>query len=107
MGNAHGFQQFVVLVHEDYPCLFDVEVLHLRMQVVVDGRCRTQLQAILGSLHGAALAQLAGSEDGDGLGFADAIVLAELTDGQFAQRVQVVVTVFQHALHQFHGCLFG
>ena len=52
--------------------------------MVVDTRGGAKVGTLLGRLLLTAFAQLAGSEDGDGLGLAHAFILHELVDGHLA-----------------------
>ena len=90
----------MVLIHEQQPELFDIAILQDGVHVVVDASGRSQVGALLRALHLSALAQFAGGQNGDGLGLAHTLVLAELSDGHLAQRVEVVVAVAQNFLHQ-------
>ena len=106
-GDAHLLDETVVLVHQQQPELFYVTVLKHRVHVVVDACGGAYIGTFFGFLHLAALAQFAGGQNGDGLGLADAVVVAELADGHLAQRVQIVAAVGQHALHQVDSTLLG
>ena len=75
--------------------------------MVVDAGGAAQIGALLGGLHLAALAQLAGCQYADGFGFAYAGVLAEVVNRHLAQGVQIVVAVGQDAFHQVDGTLLG
>ena len=73
------------------------------MHVVVDAGGGAQVGSLLALLHLSALAQFAGSKDGDGLSLAHALVGHQFVDGHLAQGVQVVVAVAQYLLHEVDG----
>lgn len=105
--DALPLYELEVLVHEQYPRLLGVEVLHERVQVVVYGCGRAEVGALLGLFELPPLAKLAGGEDGDGLGRAHAFVAGEVGHGALAERVKVVVAVAEHSLHEAHCALVG
>ena len=59
MADTKGLYESEMLIEQQHPCLFDIEILHAWMQVFVDGRRRIQGLSFLGFLHSASFAQLA------------------------------------------------
>ena len=98
--NALFLNEPVVLIHQQEPELLGVQVLHHGVHVVVDAGGGAQVGTLLGLFLLAALAQLAGSKDGDGLGSAYAVVLTQVVNGFLAKGVQIVVAISQDAFHQ-------
>ena len=91
MGDAQGSDEAVALVHQYHPGFFHIKVLHTGVHIVVDGGGRAEVGPLFSLLALTTLPQLAGGKEGDGLGFADAVVSAQFADGLLAQRVEVVV----------------
>ena len=77
------------------------------VHVPVDLRGCAQVRTLFRGLCLTSFAEFAGSQDGDGLGLADAFVLAEVVDRFLAEGVETVVTVVEHLLHQVDGTLVG
>ena len=92
-----------MLIHEQHPELLHIEILHDRMHVVVDAGCRAQVGPLFWRFHLTTLAQFTSRQDGDGLGFSDAVVLTEFVDTPLAKGIQIVLTVCQNPLHQGNG----
>ena len=101
--DTHLFDEFVVLVHEQDPRFLGAEVLHQWVHSFVDSRGGVDALPLLRFFQLPTLAQFAGSEDADGLRLADAFVVAEFVNGLLPQRVQVVLAVGQHFLHEVDG----
>ena len=107
VSNPHFLDEAMVLVHQQYPKLLYVQVLHQGVHVVVYPGGRSQFWTLLDFLHLSPLAQLTGRHNGDGLRWSHTIILAQIVDAHLAKRVQVIVTIFQNAFHQTDGILLG
>ena len=105
VGNTQPLDEAEVLVHEQYPEFLDVQVLHQGVHIVVDACCRAEFKSLFRFLHLAPLAQFTGCQYADGLCLANAIKLAQFTDGFLAQGVQIVVAIVHDALHEVYGTL--
>ena len=103
VGNAQFLDESEVLVHQQHPELFHVEVLHHWVHVVVDACCRAEVRTLFALFHLPALAQFAGRYDGDGFGRTDAVVFAKVVYVEFSQSIKVVVAVSQDAFHEVDG----
>ena len=105
MRYAFGLDELIVLVHEQYPCFLNIEILHTRVHIIIDVCGRAQVGALFSFLPCPSLAQFAGGENGYGLCRTYSVVALQVVDAHLAQRVQVVMTVVEHLLHQVYGTL--
>ena len=103
--DTYFLDETVVLVEQQRPELFHVEVLHLRVHLVINLGSRIQFRPFFGRLLLTALAQFTGGEDGDGFGLANAVINAEIVDRQLSEGVEVVVAVVEYPFHQIDGTL--
>ena len=107
VGNAELLDEALVLVHQQHPELLGIHILHHGMHVVVNPGGGAEAGTLLGLCLLATLAQLTGCHDGDGLGWPNAVVLAQFVNAFLAQGVQVVVAVGEDVLHQRDGIFLG
>ena len=107
MRYAHSLDELKVLVHEQHPRLLHIEVLHAGVHIFVDGLCRSEVCTLLCLLALPALAQLTRCKNGHSLCLPHALVAHEVSNRHLPQRVEIVVTVVKHQLHQLHSRHLG
>ena len=104
---SHRLDESHALVHQQYPRLFGVEVLHLGQHILIYRHGRTHVGPLSRTNSLSPLAQFASSDNRYGLRLANAIVAHQLVERHLSKRIQVVITVGKDALHQSYSTLLG
>ena len=107
VGDALRLDKLVVLVHEDNPSFFNVEVSHERSHVFIDGYGRTQVLLLHGSAYLPSSPQFDGSHNPASGHNTDAVDIRQLPASSLGETSEIVIILFEKSIAEFNSSSLG